>query len=1059
MESDSVDPARNAFAALLPDVDLRTKVSGIFAKSITEANGISPGSWVVTFSEQDSYIGFDTGRVFGLNLTSGSLSVLLDPEPVDLSDPRFESWEKPTQNTPLKSNANLTWRTGPIEEIVEHWGILEKAHLAAVRQTAHQVSYSTYAKHHQPGLCEEIGRLAGIELPQPRRRPEPGFDLDDLAWLINRQFPEWEGFRDTRFEKDEVAYKLNAASKARDRLNRDELERLIEAANYDEFISRLKMVGQSTNLLYLGVPSAGDLNILFDEGLEKGQFSRQIFELFHGDGEVSERLATYLDWIQRQGLPNNWTFPTYFLFLLYPESELFIKPKAIEAFLKLLDPADSLTKRPSAEEYTRIRGIAQGLFDSMAEHEPRDMIDIQSLIWVCGSVRFWKIAPGEGARLWERQREGSYIGLGWDELGDLSEVKRKEDWETRAAKFIGQEHGWTKEALNQLWLFRSSVSEGDVIVANQGTTKVLGIGTVTGPYSFEEKEEFRHRVPVRWDDIQERTVDFGGWRRTLIQLTPKDMKIILDARPVPPPPPPHEDSAFTDRAFELLGMLKREPKKTLYDTHKGEFHSEVESPFQGVMSDAADGLAAPILDLMETESRVFSRIPKNDWGRGGAWPAYWGAFYPKGGKRIEDAQLFLSINYERLDFGFYIGEYGSDQRQRFLRNLQSYREALGPILQGFVDSDDLLYGSREEFFVPDGPQFAAMRDWKGWLEKSAASGIRAGVIINRDEALATARGDLVDRMRATFERVFPLVLLATFDDPMPQIAAYIGEDEGEGPEIAPTYGLDELAADTNIPRDDLEAWRRALERKGQVVFYGPPGTGKTFVAERMARHVIAGGDGFYQIVQFHPAYAYEDFIQGIRPRVRPDGAIDFRLEPGRFLQFCSEAKRRENTCVLIIDEINRANLSRVFGELMYLLEYRGQTVPLAGGGTFEIPPNVRLIGTMNTADRSIALVDHALRRRFAFIPLYPQFEILRQFHSTGGFDPHELINVLERLNRAIGDRHYEIGISFFLKDDLNAHLESIWRMEIEPYLEEYFFDQAGKVDEFRWDKIKHRVIE
>jgi len=171
------------------------------------------------------------------------------------------------------------------------------------------------------------------------------------------------------------------------------------------------------------------------------------------------------------------------------------------------------------------------------------------------------------------------------------------------------------------------------------------------------------------------------------------------------------------------------------------------------------------------------------------------------------------------------------------------------------------------------------------------------------------------------------------------------------------------------------------------------------------------------------------------------------------MEFCREAAKRNNPCVLIVDEINRANLSRVFGELMYLLEYREEEVPLVGGGKFRIPKNVRLIGTMNTADRSIALVDHALRRRFAFLELYPDYELLRKYHYTTGFLVDNLIGELKKLNRRIDDRHYEVGITFFLHDHLGEELEDIWRMEIEPYLEEYFFDRPAVVDEYRWERI------
>ena len=269
----------------------------------------------------------------------------------------------------------------------------------------------------------------------------------------------------------------------------------------------------------------------------------------------------------------------------------------------------------------------------------------------------------------------------------------------------------------------------------------------------------------------------------------------------------------------------------------------------------------------------------------------------------------------------------------------------------------------------------------------------------------------------------------------------------------PIYSLSQCARDTHLDPATLSRWLRAIERKKQAIFYGPPGTGKTFVAEKLARHLVSGSDGFYGLVQFHPAYAYEDFIQGLRPQTNAAGALSYPMVPGRFLDFCAKAETRSRTCVLIIDELNRANLARVFGELLYLLEYRDQSLPLAGGGILRIPHNVRILGTLNTADRSIALLDHALRRRFAFIHLRPNYAVLRRYHADTGFDVHALIGVLQRLNAQIADPHYELGITFFLHPDLATHLEDIWRMEIEPYLEEYFFDQRDKVDAFRWQNL------
>lgn len=409
----------------------------------------------------------------------------------------------------------------------------------------------------------------------------------------------------------------------------------------------------------------------------------------------------------------------------------------------------------------------------------------------------------------------------------------------------------------------------------------------------------------------------------------------------------------------------------------------------------------------------------------------------------------------------------------------------GYISIGWEDLGDLTGLSREQF---EERRAAALARHTEWTEEAVEqvwrfAQIKVGdrIVANRGTAEVLGIGTVVGpyfyvsgerhghRLPVRWDDVRPrqvseggwrrtLIELARdkFDAILAQPPAEPG-DVSEPPPLQPDYTLEQCAEDTHIDPALLAQWIRAIERKGQAVLYGPPGTGKTYLAERLARHLVAGDDGFFEIVQFHPAYAYEDFMQGIRPQ-RISGGLDYPLVPGRFLDFCRRAAARSGRCVLIIDEINRANLARVFGELMYLLEYRERAVPLAGGGTLQVPDNVRLIGTMNTADRSIALVDHALRRRFAFIALHPDFDALRRYHLTNGFDATALINLLDRLNRTIGDPHYAVGISYFLHPHLADHLADIWQMEIEPYLEEYFFDQPGKVDEFRWTKIASSLL-
>jgi len=248
-----------------------------------------------------------------------------------------------------------------------------------------------------------------------------------------------------------------------------------------------------------------------------------------------------------------------------------------------------------------------------------------------------------------------------------------------------------------------------------------------------------------------------------------------------------------------------------------------------------------------------------------------------------------------------------------------------------------------------------------------------------------------------------------------------------------------------------------LRRKKQIIFQGPPGTGKTYVALRLAKILVSETTGLIEVVQFHPDYSYEDFIQGYFPEPE-EGILQFRLKKGRFLEFCDKARNQAKgaPCVMVIDEINRAKLARVLGELMYLLEYRDMEIPLAAGGqSFRIPENIHIIGTMNTADRSIALVDYALRRRFSFIRLQPEYDILANYLKKNNLPADSLVSVLKQINLAIEDPNYAVGISFFMKDQerLKQLLPVMWKTEIESYLEEYFYDQTSKVEPFRWDNL------
>ena len=281
------------------------------------------------------------------------------------------------------------------------------------------------------------------------------------------------------------------------------------------------------------------------------------------------------------------------------------------------------------------------------------------------------------------------------------------------------------------------------------------------------------------------------------------------------------------------------------------------------------------------------------------------------------------------------------------------------------------------------------------------------------------------------------------------------DTEGEEPE---GKSLVQLADQLCLPPGFLRNITQLLEEKRQVIFQGPPGTGKTFVARAMARHLTGGASDHVTLVQVHPSYAYEDFVQGFRPKADGEG---FELRDGPLLKIADKASKHGNeTYVLIIDEINRGNLGKIFGELYFLLEYRDSGIQLQySEREFSLPQNLYIIGTMNTADRSIALVDLALRRRFYFKDFHPDEEPIKGVLGTwlSGRQP-EMAWVADLVRTAndkmADDRHAAIGPSYFMRDDLDVEtVRRIWEHSVLPYIEERFFGDRDRLNGFQLSKL------
>jgi hypothetical protein len=662
-----------------------------------------------------------------------------------------------------------------------------------------------------------------------------------LVDLVRVRFPGWSSFSDPRLEQDEILYKLKASAKAKEQLDATVFRRLLEERDYVELLKRVNAAASVNNLLYTAVPAQGDLGVLQRPELDHPSFFSEMYQLLYGDGLSPERLGRFVDYLRERQLPAKWTFPTYFLFLVHPDQDLFVKPRTFRRLLERLGMPGMLPATPSAGGYSFVLGLAESIRQGLADFGPRDMIDLHSAMWVAGNVeegpkpeptpegeqvrtpprRYWLLAAGEQGRMWADYQANGIATIGWDYLGDLRQYPDQAAIAQAISARPGREGYPTNDSL-ACYQFLHDMREGDAIIVKKGLRTVLGYGIVSSGYEHD---------PSR---------------------------------------------------------------------------------------------------------REYQQVRKTQWLAAGEW------------------------------------------------TLPDHLQLPSKTLTDVTEVSELL------------------------------------------------------------EYLLPLLTQGTSAPPAE-------------PTLQPAYSVEQCAADTGLSLDTLTAWLEAIERKRQAIVYGPPGTGKTWTASHLARHLVERSDGFTDLVQFHPSYAYEDFIQGIRPESAPDGTVRYPLRPGRFLEFCARANQRSGRCVLIVDEINRGNLSRILGELMFLLEYRDHDIPLAGGGRFRIPANVRLIGTMNTADRSIALVDHALRRRFAFLPLYPDYELLTRYHRDDGVAVEALVGVLKEVNEMIADPHYAVGVSYFLTPELSASLENVWRMEIEPYLEEQFFDRRQRMERFRWENIRDRL--
>ena len=525
-------------------------------------------------------------------------------------------------------------------------------------------------------------------------------------------------------------------------------------------------------------------------------------------------------------------------------------------------------------------------------------------------------------------------------------------------------------------------------------------------------------------------------------------------------PAAHRFGGFCADTFHFLRELADNNRRDWMEQQRARYHFALRGPLVELCRALTERYVEPVLCRqhgwrLETDARTglaLTSVVKNDYGRTQPYhTTLWVTFCQRdqGGKR-HATQFFVRLDAGGVRYGLRLGAATRAARQQLRGRLLGCAEHLQQTLTERGAFEECRLHSSA---CPQG-QGAAEGDFRRWL---AGKELVVARSVPPDAALLAGE-DLVGDVLLTFDRLLPLYACATAADgwlPAPR------------PDSGGRFIDADFRRETFLGDDWLGRARGLLQMKRQLILQGVPGTGKTHVARCLARLLTGDVPETLRLVQFHPAYSYEEFVEGIKVKsVESNGRHDvtYPVEDGLLCTFAARAAAQPAQAhVLLIDEINRGNLPRIFGELLYLLEYRDQEVLLPYSRRyFRLPPNLYLVGTMNAADRSVALIDQALRRRFSFLEMPPDGDVLGAWLEAhppvaGSALAAQVVALFERLNARLRNDlgpQYQVGHSYFMVPQLDeGRLRAVWQHQVRPLLEEYAVGHPGRLAAFELEEL------